>query len=447
MVVTMGEVGHGTRGIAALLGGSDLTRQLRATLRQLLLAEQTLQGGLPPPLLLTGEVGSGKKAVARALHQDGPRSHAGLRVLRCAGLTPARFEHACRVAGSGDAAVAPPGVQHEDAADGPDLPPLGHGATLVFDGVSELIPELQTRLLARLAAWAAPSDRGGRKPAVRVIATTQRSLETLAQVGHFRADLAFRLGVIQLAVPPLRARLEDIEALADRFITELAPHHGRHRPALARSAVRRLAQHTWPGNVGELRRVIDAALAGHHAPMLTGAVFRLGETPAPQPLAHLHRGPQPHGSMRGAGIGWTTEPLSTLTSGPKLAPPTRTADAALRDMPLVIETLQPLRATSSPPELAELAALLATTAAASWRRRPTEVERATLLKALELCHWNVSRAAQALNLSRDALRYRLQKHGLRRGGYDRMDQNREPSDHDPKSIPIPIPSRPGACAA
>lgn len=423
-------------GIAGLLGGSDLMCQLRETLRQLLVAESALQdsmnGVLPPPLLLTGEPGSGKKAVALALHQDGPRRAAPFRVLRCAGLTPARFEEACRVA-TLDLPTTPLSTSPGPLSSLGDLAPLSHGATLVFDEVSELIPELQTRLLARLAAWSAPGIGRSKAPAVRVIATTQRSLETLAQAGHFRADLCFRLGVIQLSMPPLRARPEDVEPLAEHFITELVPRFGRHRPALARSAVRRLAAHPWLGNVRELRLAVESALLTNHAPMLTGALFNLPDPATARPGGAW-------GALAGAMVNPVTGPIShPLTSLPAAsgsAPP-------LREFALGIETLQPLRPTEPTRDLAELAAVLASASVTSYRRRPSEVERAALVSALELCRWNVCRTAQSLNLTRDALRYRIQKHGLRRTGYDRTNKHRESSEH----VAMPRPSHPDAFTA
>lgn len=440
MAMTADDATETATGIARLLGGSDLMRQLRDTLRQLLVAESALQdsmnGALPPPLLLTGEPGSGKKTVALALHQDGPRREAPFRVLRCAGLTPARFEEACRVATPD---MPSPSLSPSlSTLPGPltslgDLAPLSHGATLVFDEVSELIPELQTRLLARLAAWSAPGTGRSKVPAVRVIATTQRSLETLAQAGLFRADLCFRLGVIQLAMPPLRARPEDVEPLAEHVITELVPRLGRHRPALARSAVRRLAAHHWPGNVRELRLAIETALLTNHAPMLTGALFHLADPAAARP----------HGAW-GALAGALTNPMTDPVSHPLTSLPAAPASVApLREFALGIETLQPLRASEPTRDLAELAAVLASASVTSYRRRPSEVERDALVTALELCRWNVCRTAQSLNLTRDALRYRIQKHGLRRSGYDRTNNHRGFSEH----VTLPSPPHPNAVTA
>ncbi len=374
-------------GMARIAGDSPLMRQVRASMRQLLMAESALQGALPPPLLLSGETGTGKKSVALALHQDGPRREAPFRVLRCAGLTPQQFEAGCRVAA--DAAA--------QTAVGAEIGPLSHGATLVFDEVSELIPELQARLVERLAAWAVPAD-GPSQPAVRVIATTHRSLDALAQAGLFRADLCFRLGVFRLSLPPLRMRLEDVETLAEQFIAELAPRFGRIRPVLARSAVRRLSEHRWPGNVRELRNAVESALMMNNAPMLTGALFN---------LVDLQPGRQ--------GVTWQ-------------APALDLASSLDRNLPLGVETLQPLRPDSSATRsMAELATLL--TASPSFRRKPSQAERDALIAALELCHWNVCRTAASLNLTRDALRYRMHKYGLSRAGYDRTNSPREPSGH------------------
>lgn len=375
-------VGSGTA-TDRLLGGSDLMRQVRATMRQMLTAEASLSGALPPPLLLSGETGTGKKALALALHQDGPRCRAPFRVLTCAGLTPAQFDAACRVVPVGDPTLA---------VDDVGIAPLSHGATLVFDEVSELIPELQARLVDRMAAWAM-SDDGPARPAVRVIATTHRALDSLTQSGLFRAELYFRLGVFRLALPPLRMRLDDVELLAEQFITELAPRFGGIRPVLARSAVRRLLDHRWPGNVRELRSAVESALMMNNAPMLTGALFNLVDV---HPGRHGLTGSTPSGALD-------------------------------RKLPLGIETLQPLRGPTVSRNMADLAAVLGTDSA--FRRKPSELERAALITALEMCHWNVCRTAQSLNLTRDALRYRIQKYGLNRAGYDRRKTSGESSDH------------------
>jgi DNA-binding NtrC family response regulator len=366
-------------------------RQVRDAMQQLLAAERALPGVLPSPLLITGESGSGKKTVARALHEDGPRRMHAWRVLRCATLSADQFEAACRCAGEAvqepprDAPRAPEsaGSPGEEAG----LPPLPHGATLVLDEVGELSSEAQDRLVERLAAWSQPGAG-----AVRVIATTRHALDERVQAGRFRADLCFRLGVFRIVLPPLRLRLEDVEGLAERFVAELAPRHGRGRPALARSAVRRLLAHRWSGNVRELRHAVEGALLMSSAPMLTGDDFALISLP------DGHRATD-----------WPPTPSASRPLGISVFEPVRGPWPLHR--PGVAWQGGPRRAGRDP-ELAELAAMLAAVAPA--RRVPSETERAALVAALEHCHWNVCRTAQSLNLTRDALRYRIQKYGLRR---------------------------------
>ncbi|MGY0195983.1 sigma 54-interacting transcriptional regulator [Leptothrix sp. BB-4] len=326
------------------IGHAASTVLVRQAMHQLLAAERDLhrQGGhLPPPLLLVGETGTGKKTVARALHLDGPRRMRPWRVLRCAGLSREAFEQACQPAP--DANVL---IDDEDDDDPVGLHP---GSTLLLDEVAELSHEVQALLVRQLNAWAEAGTAG-----VRVISTTRHALQDLVQDGEFRADLAFQLGVFRIELPSLRQRLDDLEALATHFVADISRRLSRRPPALARSAVRRLQAHGWPGNVRELRNAVEAALLLNREPMLTGTLFNLVDL-EPVRIDYVRRTAMPWaGGEPSLGIG-------ALQPGDR-------ADA----------------------------------------------ERAALLDALARCNWNVTRTAQALDMSRDALRYRMQKHGLQR---------------------------------
>ncbi len=316
-----------------LIGESAPMSSLRRTMTQLLNAEAQLRDADAPAVLILGETGAGKEVVARALHDGGPRRDKPFVELNCAALPATLLESEL--------------FGHERGAftDARErklgLVEAAEGGTLFLDEIGDMDIALQSKLLKLLEEKTVRRLGSVREQrvSVRVIAATHRPLEALVQDGGFRADLYYRLCVVQLQVPALRERGADILLLARHFIAQHAARYGKAAPTLTARAEAALLAHPWPGNVRELRNTLEQAV------LLNGG-----------------------GAIDTAQLG-----LMSMT-------PRMSAAAA---------AATPLPSASLP-----------------------EIERQALLRALQSNGWNVSRAARALGISRDTLRYRIDKHGL-----------------------------------
>jgi len=222
-------------------------------------------------VLITGESGTGKELVAESLHQLSRRAGNPYLVVNCGALSPTLIESEL--------------FGHERGSfTGADRVHRGYferadGGTLFLDEVSELPLELQAKLLRVLEAGALTRVGGEKtvKVDVRIIAATNRDLEAWVAEGKFRGDLLYRLKVFPIEIPPLRARTEDVAALAQHFLNELNRKEGT-RKSFAPEVVAILERCAWPGNVRELKNVIhrayilaEAEIAPSHlAPELSG---------------------------------------------------------------------------------------------------------------------------------------------------------------------------------
>ena len=205
-------------------------------------------------VLVRGESGVGKELVARGIHAASKRKDGPLVCLNCAALAPTLLESELfgHEKGSFTGATERK-IGKFEAAD---------GGTLLLDEIGEMSPELQAKFLRVLEGQ--PFERlGGNKPIktdVRVIAATNRALEEAVEAKEFRADLYYRLRVIELIVPPLRERLDDIPILVDHFLNQMRQHAGRQLTGMSPAGLELLTRHSWPGNVRELRNVIERAV-------------------------------------------------------------------------------------------------------------------------------------------------------------------------------------------
>ena len=240
---------------------------LRATLgaeqaRELLVAESRAMRNLmelagrvaahSTTVLLTGESGTGKEVLARAIHRLSPRRDAAFTAINCAAIPEQLLESELfgHLKGSFTGATS----------DRAGLFECSHGGTLLLDEVGDMPLSLQAKLLRvledgeirRLGA------REGRAVDVRVLAATAKPLDQAVARGEFRADLYYRLNVVQLHLPPLRERPEDVAALITHFARESAQRLGRTVSLTPRALVL-LAGHSWPGNVRELRNAVERA--------------------------------------------------------------------------------------------------------------------------------------------------------------------------------------------
>lgn len=207
-------------------------------------------------VLITGETGAGKDAVAQALHASGPRRANPFVKIDCASMPAGLIEAELFGYEKGaftDAAVSKAG-RFELAGRG----------TVYLDAVSELPLDLQGKLL-RLVEDKRVDRLGGVAPLdlhARVIASAGAGIEAAVRDGAFRGDLYHRLSVLPLHVPPLRERRPDILPLAERFLGETAGRYGRPALRLSPAAQGLLERHRWPGNVRELRHMIERTVVG-----------------------------------------------------------------------------------------------------------------------------------------------------------------------------------------
>jgi DNA-binding NtrC family response regulator len=209
------------------------------------------------PVLLLGESGAGKEVTARRLHALGPRAAAPFVAINCAAIPRDLLES--EVFGHERGAFTGATERRAGAAE------RAGAGTLLLDEVAELERTLQAKLLRLLDQRRYTRLGGARELSLeaRVVAATNADLAARVRAGLFREDLYFRLAVVELRVPPLRERSEDLDALADALLAAAAEEAGRRRLTLSPAARAALHAHPWPGNVRELRnRLARAAVLG-----------------------------------------------------------------------------------------------------------------------------------------------------------------------------------------
>jgi len=236
-------------GFDAIVGQSAAMEQLFQQMRQVAPSRASV--------LILGESGTGKELVAKALHQASDRQQERFLALNCGAIPNEILESELfgHEKGSFTGAVGRKIGKFELAA---------HG-TLFLDEISELIPELQVKLLRVLEERQIMRVGGGRMLDVdfRLLAATNRNLEEAVQQGAFREDLYYRLKVVTLRIPPLRDRIDDLPLLADHFLREFAAREGKPEMQLSGRALSCLAQNRWQGNVRELRNVLETVAVFH----------------------------------------------------------------------------------------------------------------------------------------------------------------------------------------
>ena len=205
-------------------------------------------------VLVTGETGTGKELLARAVHYGGPRADAPFVEVNCAAIPANLLESELFGYERGaftDAKTAKPGLF--EAAE---------GGSLFLDEVDRLAPELQAKLLRTLEEKTTRrlGATTSRRFDVRLIAATNADLGAEVRAGRFREDVFYRLNVVTLELPPLRARGNDVIRLAEFFLKKFSAQYALPEPALNAAVRAALSAHAWPGNVRELRNVIERGL-------------------------------------------------------------------------------------------------------------------------------------------------------------------------------------------
>jgi two-component system, NtrC family, nitrogen regulation response regulator NtrX len=220
-------------------------------------------GKTPARVLITGENGTGKELVARAIHAQSTRAQAAFIEVNCAAIPSELIESELfgHMKGSFTGAVADRAGKFEQA----------HGGTLFLDEIGDMSLAAQAKVL-RVLQDGVVTRIGGSKTIqvdVRVLAATNKDVEAEIAAGRFREDLFYRLNVVPIHVPPLRERREDIPLLVGHFVAQLTGPGGLAPRAMTDDAVTRLSQLEWPGNVRELRNTIERMLILSSGPRIT----------------------------------------------------------------------------------------------------------------------------------------------------------------------------------
>lgn len=299
------------------------------------LVERVAQGNAT--VLLQGESGTGKEVIANAIHRQGPRADKPFMVINCAAIPDTLLESEL----FGFEAGAFTSAKSRKKG----LLEVADGGTLFLDEISEMQTQMQAKILRVLETKTLRRVGGTSdiKVDVRFIAATNRDLRAAVRDGTFREDLYYRLGVVVIDLPPLRERMEDLELFATAFVDEFNRTMGKNITGISGEALRLMKGYRWPGNIRELRNVIERAMV-----LCDGGEIQPAHLPAELSASSMH--PQMPASLPAEGVN-----LEDLVS---------------------------------------------------------QMELRLIKDALARTHGNQVEAAKLLSISRDQLRYRLQKYGL-----------------------------------
>ncbi|WP_404357470.1 sigma-54-dependent transcriptional regulator [Methylotuvimicrobium sp. KM1] len=229
-----------------LLGESEPMRQVRSKIDKLARSQA--------PVYISGESGSGKELVARLIHQQSPRSDKPFVAVNCGAIPPELMESEFfgHKKGSFSGAIA----------DKKGLFQAAEGGTLFLDEVADLPPSLQVKLLRAIQEKKVRSvgEQHETPVDVRILSATHKDLNQLVQEGVFRQDLYYRINVIDLNIPPLRERGDDIAQLAEHILASLNSNNA-YQVQLSQSALTALKHYHFPGNVRELENILERAVA------------------------------------------------------------------------------------------------------------------------------------------------------------------------------------------
>lgn len=332
----------GESSLSNLIGESPPMHSLKEKIGQMIQMEAALPEGEPgPAILITGETGTGKELVARALHFNGIRKEQPFVEINCAAIPGNLLEAELF------------GYERGAFTDAKEkklgLFEAAEGGTIFLDEIAEVDISLQAKLLKAL------EDRiirrlgslRDQKINIRIITATNQPIEDLVRQGRFRSDLYFRLRIVNLLLPPLCERGRDVLLLAIHFLRIHCRRYGKKEMTFSKEAEELLLSYSWPGNVRELRNMIEQTV-----------LLSRKDVIGPDQLA--------------------------LTTGLSRSKAEETAGGG-RGARILL-----------PPQGVSL----------------EEVERDLIVQALEQTSWNTTRAAKLLGLSRDTLRYRMEKYKL-----------------------------------
>lgn len=320
-----------------LLGDSVIMANVRSKIAKLARSQA--------PIYISGESGTGKELVAKLIHAKGPRSHQAFVPINCGAIPQELMESEFfgHKKGSFTGAIADKSGLFQTAS----------GGTLFLDEIADLPLHMQVKLLRAIQEKSIrPIGSDVEQPIdVRVLSATHKDLAKLVEQGDFRQDLFYRINVIELGLPALRERTEDIKQLADHVLKKLNAEHNNTSANLTDNALKALTQYSFPGNVRELENILERA-------------FTLCE--------------------------------NGLIHQPDLQLPDNTQDTSNQ----ANEAKHTLQKTAPPTNEAPLEDYLGT------------LEKEAITNALEKTRWNKTAAAKELGITFRALRYRLKKLGL-----------------------------------
>ena len=327
-----------------IIGDSEAMISLKRIIERLV-STPALASKFPPTILLTGQTGTGKDLVARAIHYAGPRRDAPFVPVNCTALP----EHLVEAELFGHVK----GAFTDARGDKRGLFEVADSGTLFLDEIGHMKPAVQAKLLSAL------EDRtirpvGGtaeRSVNVHVIAATNRQLDEAMKAGEFREDLYHRLRVLTIHMPPLRDRLEDLPVLVEHFTQLHATRFGMPVPEVSEPAMAVLKAYDWPGNVRELSHAIENAVLTADGPVIEPECLNI----------HVRD------SEQRVGLHMTDLETLNLDFGSPTCP------------------------------------------------KLDEIEHLIIRSAVAYSKNNLSRAARILGISRDAIRYRMEKHGRQPG--------------------------------
>lgn len=375
-------------------------RELRST-RQALEAHYTYEGlvgtsepmrriyamiervkGTDVPVLITGESGTGKEVVARAIHQSSPRSTAKFLGVNCGAIPEQILESEL----FGHVRGAFTGADRERKG----LFREAQGGSLLLDEIGETPAKMQTGLLRVLQERRVrPVGGHTEEPVdVRVIFATNRDLEALVRDGRFREDLLYRIRVVELRLPALRERSDDIPQLVDHFFARFAARFQRSKKSLSREALHRLLEYSWPGNVRQLENVLLNAWVLSEDDVIEEEDIDL-------PIAS--RAPQ--GSLNASALGPSALGPSALgPSGLNVSAPGPSGlNASARGSSAPAQATAPGHGDTPSRHTA------------SQHRRD---ERRRIVEALKACNWNRVKAAELIGMPRRTFYRRLHEYGI-----------------------------------
>lgn len=335
-------------GKSDLLGDTQVMQTLRKNIAKLARSQA--------PIYISGESGSGKELVARSIHESGPHADGPFIPVNCGAIPSDLMESEFfgHTKGSFTGAVS----------DKEGLFQAASGGTLFLDEVADLPLSMQVKLLRGIQEKAIrPIGSQQEIPVdVRILSATHKDLAAEVDAGQFRQDLYYRINVIELSVPSLRERSEDIPALADALLSRIADEYQIEKPAINEEAEAALRSYAFPGNVRELENVLERAVTLCEDEVIEPDDLRLSGA---MPAASIEPTAAEEGAVR------TEEPASESVPGSALPEDEESLDSYLEN-----------------------------------------IEKNVIVDALEATRWNKTAAAKKLGITFRALRYKLKKLGL-----------------------------------